>query len=182
MICPYWKPLGKMAVPLHFSCMVLIINTWKEKKDRKTGYPHKRHIWTNTRHKPTRFINHTLPSHSARALNPVAVVTFPLYTMAERLHNVFLPVQFVAHTTAEWAGNTPNYPPTLHPMLMKSWPDWGVFIRHMEASEPEVCPATNCSHWLVWQSFQIIGKQMWSVYRTDSNLSANWACSIMTNA
>lgn len=133
MICPYWKPLGKVGVPLHFSCMVLIINSSVIKRERKTGYPPKRHIWTNTRQKPTRFINRTLPSYSARALNPVAVVTFPLYTMAERLHNVFLPVQFVAHTTAEWAGNTPNYPPTLHPMLMKSWPDWGVFIRQMEA-------------------------------------------------
>lgn len=108
----------------------------KKKKERKAGYPHKRHIWTNTRQKPTRFINRTLPSHSAQALNPVAVVTFPLYTMAEGLHNVFLPVQFVAHTTAEWAGSTPNYPPTLHPMLMKSWPDWGVFVRQMEALEP----------------------------------------------
>lgn len=115
-------------------------------RERKAGYPHKRHIWTNTRQKPTRFINHTLPSHSAQALNPVAVVTFPLYTMAEGLHNVFLPVQFVAHTTAEWAGSTPNYPPTLHPKLMKSWPDWGVFIRRMEALEPEVCPATNGRH------------------------------------
>lgn len=130
-----------------YSCKVLVINSWmgfalegKKKKRKKTGYPRKRHIWTNTQ-KPTRFISRALPSRSAWALNPVAVVTFPLYTMAERLHNVFLPVQFVAHTTAEWAGSTPTYPPTPCPMLMKSL-DWGGgVIRYMETSEPEVWPA-----------------------------------------
>lgn len=94
-------------------------------------------------------MNHSLPSHSARALIPVAVVTFPLYTMAEQLHNVFLPVQFVAHTTAEWAGSTPHYPPTLRPMLIKSWFDRGVLIRQMEASEPQVRPAANGRYQLV---------------------------------
>lgn len=69
--------------------------------------------------------------------------------MAERLHNVFLPVQFVAHTTAEWAGSTPHYPPTLRPMLMKSWLDQGVFIKQMEASEPQVRPAADGSYGVV---------------------------------
>lgn len=127
--------------------MVLIIKTWKEKKEKEKQDILIEGISEQTVAKSQPDLsNRTLPSHSAQALNPVAVVTFPLYTMAERLHNVFLPVQFVAHTTAEWAGNTPNYPPTLHPMLMKSWPDWGVFIRQMEASEPEDCPATYGSH------------------------------------
>lgn len=68
----------------------------------------------------TLFLPPTSAGSSAQSLNPVAVVTLPLYTMAWWLHNVSLPVQFVAHTTAEWAGSTPRRPPTLLYMLMKS--------------------------------------------------------------
>lgn len=57
----------------------------------------------------------------------------------------FLPVQFVAHTRAEWAGSTPHYPPTLRPMLMKSWFDRGVFVRQMEA-----CWALPGCKWQLW--------------------------------
>ncbi|MEQ2307919.1 hypothetical protein AMECASPLE_022997 [Ameca splendens] len=63
----------------------------------------------------------TLVGSSAQSLNPVAVETLPLYTMARRLHNVFLPLQLVAHTTTEWARSTPSRPPTLRSTLMKSF-------------------------------------------------------------
>lgn len=76
---------------------------------------------------PHSFLPPTSTGSSALPLSPVAVVTLLLYTMAGWLHNVFLLVQFVAHTTAEWAWNTPNHPPTLRSMLMKSLPSPGSF-------------------------------------------------------
>lgn len=93
--------------------------------------------------------------------------------MAEPLHNVFLPVQFVAHTTAEWAGSTPHYPPTLRPMLMKSWLDRGVVFRQMEASEPQVCPAANGSCGAVCKSFPIFAKLVLNDSQADSDHSAS---------
>ncbi len=75
----------------------------------------------------TLFLPQTSAGSSAQSLNPVAVVTLPLYTMAWWLHNVFLLVQFVAHTTAEWAGSTVSCPPTHHSMLMKSLTSPGSF-------------------------------------------------------
>lgn len=103
-----------------------------------SGHPGKIHIWTQ-KHSHTHtvyshpglsttlFLPQTSTGSSAQSLNPVAVVTLPLYTMAWWLHNVFLPVQFVAHTTAEWAGSTPSYPPTHRSMLMKSLTSPGSF-------------------------------------------------------
>lgn len=47
----------------------------------------------------------------------------------------FLPVQFVAHTTAEWAGSTPRRPPTLGSVLRNEKPGLaGSF--HADTSEP----------------------------------------------
>lgn len=82
--------------------------------------------------------------------------------MAEPLHNVSLSVQFVAHTTAEWAGSTPHYPPTRRPVVMKRCPDrGGVIVRRMEAPEPQDCPAANGS-----RGFGL------KIFRTDSSHSA----------
>lgn len=114
---------------------------WAQKKT-PSGHPGKIYVCTQTLShivfychpglSTTLFLPPCNAGSSSLSLNPVAVVTLPLYTMAWWLHNVFLPVQFVAHTTAEWAGSTPSRPPTLRYMLMKSLASPGSF--HTESS------------------------------------------------
>lgn len=130
----------------------------------KEGHPVKIHICTKTLTHAvhghpglslTLFLPPTSAGSSAQSLNLVAVVTLPLYTMAWWLHNVFLPVQYVAHTTAEWAGSTPSHPPTLRSMLMKSLASPGSF--HTESYRTAeracgCCPAVKAmSHWLLFE-------------------------------
>lgn len=134
-----------------------------------SGHPDKIHICTQTLTRAVQahpglstalFLPPTSAGSSAQSLNPVAVVTLPLYTMAWWLHNVFLAVQFVAHTTAEWAGSTMSRPPTLRSMLMKSLASPGSFhtesYRTAENLRAYGCyPAAKAmsfwlfSHWLV---------------------------------
>lgn len=124
-------------------------------------HKHSHAVFTATQNDlPHSFLPPTSTGSSAPSLNPVAVVTLLLYTMAGWLHNVFLLVQFVAHTTAEWAWSTPNHPPTLRSMLMKSLPSPGSFhTKSYRTAESfgacGVCPAAKAtSFWMFchWQN------------------------------
>ena len=128
----------------------------------------------------TLFLPPTSTSSSAQSLNPVAVVTLPLYTIAWWLHNVFLPVQFVAHTTAEWAGSTLRHPPTLRSVLMKSLASPGSFHTESYRTAESLracgwCPAAKAmSFWLLCHWLNRIRK--WLVWCSHLNLMGRNLC------